>query len=212
MSDFMNSPIGSIDRAHTVVPPSEQETILTKKMVDATHEYMCHIKKEWMPKMARETAGYVFNQHSIYYNLIFGKCKPQTDNHKKLYNQLVLITHPDKCNSPDAGRLFNLVSGYYTTNNTNGLQKMLDWWDTNGSFEGFEQFISNSASVLESEEIDEDTLSVEDKKNLINKWQSELWYVWYSASYSTILKDIYMPYEEYVKRCQSHIVDSVEKY
>lgn len=180
--------------------PSYQETVLMNKVIEATYEYMVHIKSEWLPRFSKETANYVINKHSIYYDIIFGKKSCSSELHKETYNKLVLLTHPDKCNLPNVTQLFNLVSDYYTSNDTDSLQKMLEWWNTYGSFEGFEDSINgtNTKSIVKITDADE--LSIEDKRTLITRWQSELWYVWYISSTSSIIRDVYMPHEEYIEK------------
>jgi hypothetical protein len=160
---------------------------------------MFHIREECYPKFSLETQGYVFNSNSIYYEILFGYRSRPTESHKKLYNQLALLTHPDKCTLSNATQLFNLVSTYYTNNDTQSLQQMYDWWTKNESFDGYLVDVKEE-TVTEPIEDTPKELTIEDKKNLVNRWLTELWFVWYTDPNSTVLRDVYIPYDEYVRR------------
>src|SRR5579872_6583731 len=85
-------------------PPTYTSTFLLDQMIESTYNYMLHIRSEYLPKFCLETQGYVFNSNSIYYEILFGHKSRSTETHKKLYNQLALLTHPDKCTLPNANQ------------------------------------------------------------------------------------------------------------
>ena len=139
------------------------EKELHQKMIDARLEYLKYMRTKLIPLFEETTKNFVWNREHVMYKYYFPpaeeKKRPEISDIKKIYKELALVTHPDKCKKDGAEDNFAYIQSLYDNGNVEELQKLYDSYIRTGQIE--------IPDAKESE---------------IRRIESEIWYQWYLAN------------------------------
>ncbi|SNW62963.1 Chaperone protein DnaJ/HSP40 with basic leucine Zipper domain [Orpheovirus IHUMI-LCC2] len=179
---------------------NDEERQLYDNYINAKYEYISKIRDRKISEICIEYKDYVWDKDHWGYNLLFSKnCN---DNNrckdiKKIYNKLVLLCHPDKCNEEYATTIFKLVHELYINNNLDRMLELYKYYKSHNSFKHY--IIENNIT----------------KEEQINKWENEIWYIWYYGkdNIKELLKLIFIPHKEYEMRITERLqeIDRLKK-
>uniref|UniRef100_A0A6G6ACZ8 J domain-containing protein n=1 Tax=Borely moumouvirus TaxID=2712067 RepID=A0A6G6ACZ8_9VIRU len=172
---------------------SDLET-LYQNYLKAKYEYLKKFSEKSIPQFISETKNYVWDKdHSLYECIKFSPIQKPNKNVKKLYKKLSLLCHPDKCTKFWSSEIFQIVNESYLKNDLNKLNELDKYYREHKTFNNYLHGINR--------------LNLSDQ---IKKIESEVWYIWTSPeadiNYRNILKDIFIPVEEYEKRCVERLL------
>ncbi|AVL95106.1 hypothetical protein ma719 [Moumouvirus australiensis] len=168
--------------------------ILYQNYLKAKYEYLKKFSEKSIPQFISETKNYVWDKDHPFYECIkFSPIQEPNKNVKKLYKKLSLLCHPDKCTESWSNLIFQIVNESYLKNDLDKLNELDKYYEEHKTFD---DYLHGSNELNLSDQI--------------KKIESEVWYIWTSPeadiSCRNFLKDIFIPAEEYEKRCTERLL------
>lgn len=163
---------------------SQKENVLKETMINATYDYLLHIRTPWMMRMIKETVGLIVDDTHFLYQ--FAIQTHNISNEEKLelgvlYRKLALGFHPDKCKEIWSQDVFTLINKFHVEGNLPGLIQFEEILNDFQLTNNWDHIRIQSMLTIQNSDSDSTIPSnptIIQKEELINLWKTQNWYLW----------------------------------
>jgi hypothetical protein len=131
---------------------------LSEKIIDAEYDYIKHLYPVWINKFREETKDLVVNDYdSTYFNK-----RERNSSMTEICESMMEIVFPLISKEEWASETYSLICEIYENNYEEDIKALSNYYEEKKTLEGFVDFFNNKVS----------------KKEQIDRWKRQLWYLW----------------------------------